>query len=562
MVFQAVSISNSSLSPADITVHSTDLPDVAALKRALRQERDDFTKMQQELAKRDRELAWAMLKNQVLEARLRKLLLAKYGPSSEKLSDQQLSLLELEPGVSQEEVQAEAQRDQEELKHRPKRKSDAKPHPGRQTLPANLPRVEDVVAVPAAQCLCGACGKDMPVIGYEESEQLDVKPAEYFVRVLKREKRACSACGKGGVKTAPVAPAIIDKCLVSDRIVVNTVIAKYLDHLPLYRQSAMLKRDAGVEIHRSTMDGWVMRVGELLEPIIQAMRRELLAGNYIQADETTVDVQMHDQRGKNHQAYLWQYSTPFDRTSTDGPSSGGIERSPGGIVLFDFQMGRGAEAPKRMLRDFAGILQTDGYVVYDKVGAAGVVRAACWAHARRKFFEASKLNPKDAVAVEMVDCMDALFAIDRQAREAGMGLDERHALRAERAAPLVGSLDTRLRELRSTVLPKSALGEAIAYTLNLWPRLKVFLTHPVVELSNNLAENSMRGVALGRKNWIHLGDKQAGPRVAAILSIAETCRRQGMPVRDYLHDVLPGMANRKRSEVVNLTPTHWKAAKP
>jgi len=561
MVFQAVSISNSSLSPADITVHSTDLPDVAALKRALRQERDDFTKMQQELAKRDRELAWAMLKNQVLEARLRKLLLAKYGPSSEKLSDQQLSLLELEPGVSQEEVQAEAQRDQEELKHRPKRKSDAKPHPGRQTLPANLPRVEDVVAVPAAQCLCGACGKDMPVIGYEESEQLDVKPAEYFVRVLKREKRACSACGKGGVKTAPVAPAIIDKCLVSDRIVVNTVIAKYLDHLPLYRQSAMLKRDAGVEIHRSTMDGWVMRVGELLEPIIQAMRRELLAGNYIQADETTVDVQMHDQRGKNHQAYLWQYSTPFDRTSTDGPSSGGIERSPGGIVLFDFQMGRGAEAPKRMLRDFAGILQTDGYVVYDKVGAAGVVRAACWAHARRKFFEASKLNPKDAVAVEMVDCMDALFAIDRQAREAGMGLDERHALRAERAAPLVGSLDTRLRELRSTVLPKSALGEAIAYTLNLWPRLKVFLTHPVVELSNNLAENSMRGVALGRKNWIHLGDKQAGPRVAAILSIAETCRRQGMPVRDYLHDVLPGMANRKRSEVVNLTPTHWKAAK-
>jgi len=596
MVFQAVSISNSSLSPADITVHSTDLPDVAALKRALQQERDDFTKMQQELAKRDRELAkrdrelakrdrelakrdrelakrdrelaWAMLKNQVLEARLRKLLLAKYGPSSEKLSDQQLSLLELEPGVSQEEVQAEAQRDQEELKHRPKRKSDAKPHPGRQTLPANLPRVEDVVAVPAAQCLCGACGKDMPVIGYEESEQLDVKPAEYFVRVLKREKRACSACGKGGVKTAPVAPAIIDKCLVSDRIVVNTVIAKYLDHLPLYRQSAMLKRDAGVEIHRSTMDGWVMRVGELLEPIIQAMRRELLAGNYIQADETTVDVQMHDQRGKNHQAYLWQYSTPFDRTSTDGPSSGGIERSPGGvvhgpggIVLFDFQMGRGAEAPKRMLRDFAGILQTDGYVVYDKVGAAGVVRAACWAHARRKFFEASKLNPKDAVAVEMVDCMDALFAIDRQAREAGMGLDERHALRAERAAPLVGSLDTRLRELRSTVLPKSALGEAIAYTLNLWPRLKVFLTHPVVELSNNLAENSMRGVALGRKNWIHLGDKQAGPRVAAILSIAETCRRQGMPVRDYLHDVLPGMANRKRSEVVNLTPTHWKAAK-
>lgn len=150
------------------------------------------------------------------------------------------------------------------------------------------------------------------------------------------------------------------------------------------------------------------------------MRRELLAGNSIQADETTVDVQMHDKRGKNHQAYLWQYSAPFDDIVTDSPgaggfvhSPGGIVHRPGGIVLFDFHMGRGAEAPKRMLRDFAGILQTDGYQVYDKVGAAGVVRAACWAHARRKFFEASKLNPKDAVAVEMVDCMDARFAIDR-----------------------------------------------------------------------------------------------------------------------------------------------------
>ncbi|MCW5964897.1 MAG: IS66 family transposase, partial [Bryobacterales bacterium] len=372
---------------------------------------------------------------------------------------------------------------------------------------------------------------------------------------------ACSACGKGGVKTAPVAPSIIAKSLVSDRIVIDTVIAKYLDHLPLYRQSAMLARDAGVEIHRSTMDGWVMRVGELLEPIAQAMRRELLAGNYIQADETTVNVQMHDKRGKNHQAYLWQYSAPFDATSADGPSSGGIVRSSGGIVLFDFQMGRGAEAPKRMLRDFAGILQTDGYVAYDKVGATGIVRAACWAHARRKFFEASKLNPKDAAAVEMVDRMDALFAIDREAREAGMRIDERHALRQEKATSLVTSLHTRLRELRPTVLPSSTLGEAITYTLNLWPRLKVFLDHPVVELSNNLAENSMRGIALGRKNWIHLGDKQAGPRVAAILSIAETCRRLDLPVRDYLHDVLPGMANRKRSEVETLTPTRWKAAK-
>ena len=529
----------------DCTVLPTDSAEVAGWKRAWQKEHG-------ELANAQRELAWAQLKIQVLEAERRKLLLAKYGPSSEKLSDDQLRLLEFEPGVSNEEVKAESERGQPELQYRPKRKREAKPHPGRQTLPENLPRVEEIVQVPAAQCVCDACQKEMAVIGYEESEQLDVKPAEYFVRVLKREKRACSACGKGGVKTAPVASSIIDKSLVSDRIVLDTVLAKYLDHLPLYRQSAMLARDAGVEIHRSTMCGWVMRVGELLEPIAAAMRRELLAGNYIQADETTVHVQMHDKRGKNHQAYLWQYSAPF---------GGNADGQSGGIVLFDFQMGRGHEGPTKMLRDFAGILQTDGYIVYDKVGATGVVRAACWAHARRKFFEASKLNPKDPVAVEMVNRMDALFAIDREAREAGLSIEERHALRQERAAQLVESLHTRLKELRPTVLPRSALGEAITYTLNLWPRLKVFLQHPVLELSNNLAENSMRGIALGRKNWIHLGDKQAGPRVAAILSIAETCKRQGLPLREYLLDVLPGMADRKTSEVVELTPTRWKAAR-
>lgn len=521
--------SSLSISPADTTVLSTDAPEVARLKR---------------------ELHRAQLIIQVLEEQRRKLLLAKYGPSSEKLSDDQLRLLELEPGVSNEEVERESARSQDELEHRPKRERKTKPHPGRQTLPENLPRVEEIVEVPAAQCLCGACQQEMPVIGYEVSEQLDVKPAEYFVRVTKREKRACP-CTKGGVRTAPLMPSIIDKSLVSDRIVLDTVMAKYLDHLPLYRQSAMLARDAGVEIHRSTMCGWVMRVGELLLPIAEAMRRELLACPYIQADETTVDVQMHDKRGKNHQAYLWQYSAPFDGNAGESPK-------PGGMVVFDFQMGRGGEIPKRMLRDFAGILQTDGYAAYDKVGASDMVHAACWAHARRGFIEASKLNPKDAEAVAMVKAMDDLFAIDRDAREAVLRLDERHALRQEKAAPLVASIEKRLRQLQPTVLPKSAMGKAITYTLNLWQRLTVFLDHPMVELSNNLAENSMRGIALGRKNWIHLGDQQAGPKVAAILSIAETCKRQGLPLRDYLLDVLPGMADRKRSELANLTPTRWK----
>jgi hypothetical protein len=156
--------------------------------------------------------------------------------------------------------------------------------------------------------------------------------------------------------------------------------------------------------------------------------------------------------------------------------------------------------------------------------------------------------------------MDALFAIDAEARDTALGIEQRRVLRAERAAPLVAALREQLLRLQKSTLPKSATGQAVNYTLSLWPRLTVFLTHPVVELSNNLAENSMRGVALGRKNWIHLGSENAGPKVAAILSIAETCRREAIPMRDYLLAVLPGLADRTRSEVPGLTPTHWRAA--
>jgi transposase len=185
--------------------------------------------------------------------------------------------------------------------------------------------VERVLACAPEQCTCQACGQPTVVIGYDVSEQLDVEPARYFVRVTKREKRACKSCQEGGLTAAPVPARIIDKGLVSDRVVIDTVVAKYGDHVPLYRQSAILERDTGLEISRATLDGWVMRVGELLIPIAGAMRRELLDGSYIQADETTVDVQMHDGRGQNHQAYLWQYG------------------KPGGSVVFEFRLGRGRD---------------------------------------------------------------------------------------------------------------------------------------------------------------------------------------------------------------------------
>jgi transposase len=495
-----------------------------------------FEKLNGSLSIDQDRLKFAEYKIRVLEEKLRLARIEKYGPGSEKLSDTQLELLDLEPGVSSAEVKAESERGQLPLPLKNPRK-----HPGRQELPAHLPRIEKIIACTPEQCVCGQCGKETTVIGYETSEQLDVKPAEYFVVVTKREKRACKGCEEQGVACAPAPVRIIEKGLASDRVVIDTVVSKYADHLPLYRQSAILQRETGLDLSRATLDGWVMRVGELLRPITTAMGQELLSGSYIQADETTVGVQMHDGRGKNHQAYLWEYSRPV------------------GPAVFDFRMGREREGPKQFLGNFEGLLQTDGYGAYDHIGGKGMVHAACWAHARRKFFDAVKLSPQDQTSIQIVAQLNELFAIDAQARQEGLSQIDRHLRRLEKSKPLLEQIKAAIQAARAGALPKSALAKACDYTLTLWSRLSRFLEYPELELSNNLAENAMRSIALGRKNWIHIGSQEAGPRVAAILSIVETCRRLSLPVRDYLGSVLPGLADFPANRVAELTPSAWAA---
>jgi transposase len=486
-----------------------------------------------------RQLQFAHLKIQLLEERLRLQRIQKYGPASEKLNDAQLELLEEEPGVSNLEVVAESAREPLPAAA-PLQPRHTRQHPGRQALPANLARVERVIPCSSEQSRCAHCGEPTEVIGYEQSEQLDVEPAKYFVLVTKREKRGCRCCQRG-VVTAPAPARIIEKGLVSDRVVIDTLIAKYCDHLPLYRQSVMLERETGLEISRATLDGWVMTVGQLLIPLTGVMRAELLGGGYIQADETPVDVQMHDRRGSNHQAYLWQYGRP------------------GGSLIFEFQMGRGRAGPKRFLEGFEGVLQTDGYIAYEKVGGPKMVHVACWAHARRGLFEAHALAPGETVAKAIVERIDDLFAIDRVARENGYDLAARHGSRAEHAPKLLSTIQEQLEAAQQAALPASKLGKAVAYALGHWPRLELFLQYPEVELSNNLAENSMRGVAIGRKNWIHIGSPMAGPRVAAILSVTESCRRLGIPIREYLAAVLPGLADVRIQKLAELTPAAWAA---
>ena len=503
-----------------------------------------------QIARLQVELRLAELKIQSLKIELAQERIARFGPRTENITNLQLLLLEQEPSVTRDEVSAENGREPLEESDpaattvaAPQRRPHRKPHPGRQELPAHLPRLEEVIACPPEACRCPHCQQETVVIGYDESEVLDVQPAKYIVRVTKREKRACRQCPQRSVVAAALPARIIGKSLVSNRVVVDTIVKKYCDHLPLYRQELILQREAGVTISRATLDGWVMHVGESLLPVREAMRRQLLAEPYLQADETTVSVQTQARTGKNHEAYLWQFG------------------KPGGEVVFEFAMGRGRDVAARFLGQWEGKLQTDAYIGYEKIGGPKLTHYGCWAHARRYYVDAVKVDAHDSEATKMVLRMDALFVVDRAARQQGATSEERAALRKEHARPWLQEILDTARRLAVETLPKSKLGEALTYTLNQWEPLSRIFDDGEVELSNNLAENSMRPWALGRKNWLHVGSVQAGPKIAAIASVVESCRRLSLPVVDYLMDVLPGLMDRPVSQVAHLTPARWAAAR-
>ena len=494
------------------------------------------------------EKEWRRLEaeNKLLSEQLRLLRLKKYGAKSDTLSDAQLVLLEGEPGVTPEEVQSEATRSpqekslDEELARRESRKQE---HPGRNAFPANLPRVEEIIPCTGDQCQCAQCGEEKKVIGFEESEELAMKPIEYFVRVIKREKRACRHCEEMGVSTAPVPAKIIEKSKASNELIVDVILKKYCDHQPLYRQAASLEREAGIELSRATLCGWVMQTGGFMEALAGAMRKELLEGGYIQADETPIGVQSERTRGRNHQGYVWEYSRP------------------GGAVVFDFQMGRGRDGPREFLGNFSGILQCDGYSAYAKIGGVGLRFAGCWAHVRRGFTDALKLAPGETAAQGIILEIAKLYGVEKEARAEALPPEKRLELRQQKSIPLLETIKEKILALKRRVLPRSAFAKACDYALGQWPRLTVYTEHGEVEIDNNWCENAIRPLALGRKNWLHIGSEAAGPRIAAIISVIETCRRLEINPREYLLDVLPKLPTWPASRVGELTPAKWLAAK-
>ena len=525
-------------------------PVAAAIIAQLRQ---TIAEQNRQIARSQQVLATTEMRVQKLEEELRLERIKKYGLRSEKLSDLQLQLLDLEPAVSGNEVQGEIEggplpESSESNNTTDKQRRSRQNHPGRNELPAHLKRVEKIIPCAPEQCTCGKCGGDTKVIGYDVSEVLDRKPVEFFVTRIMREKRACARCIEQGVATAPTPVRIAPKSIFSDETIISFLISKYADSVPLYRQRAILLRDLGIDVALSTINDAVLRVGELLIPIVAVMKRDLLAGNYIQADETYVGVQTDEKKGRNHTGYFWQYS------------------APGKGVVFDFEMTRGKEVPKVFFKNYGGILHTDGYAAYEKdIGADGMIHACCIAHSRRKFIDAVRVqtnaNVADPKLERVVVLMDGLFAIDREAREQKLSLDDRNAVRQERAPAILTELHALLLEMQQSgsILPKSTAGQAISYTLNRWEKLTRFIKHPVIELSTNWAENSMRPISIGRRNWLHLGSKEAGPKIAAIFSIVESCRKLDLPIRKYLADVLPGLADRSIQSLAELTPTSYAA---
>jgi transposase len=480
---------------------------------------------------------------QLKDEQIRLLNFRLFGPKSEKLSSAQIPLLLQEISVSAGEVEQEAGRpDTEKQGPLPETRQARSSHPGREALPQHLDRREEIIPCCPEDCHCAKCGAERPVIGYETREELACEPAKFWIRVIKREKRGSHCEEEQGVATAAAPAQIVPKGKLSNEFIIEVLVRKYRLHLPVYRQCAALSEDHRIDLSRKTLNDGILAAGSLLQAITRAQRLELLAGGYIQADETTMPCQTGEKTGRNHRAYIWEFSRP------------------GGIVNFEFQMGRGREGPREFLKGFRGKLQSDGYNVYDDLGE-GIVYVGCAAHIRRGFVDVAKLKPLDPVPPEIIARFGELYAVEKEAREGHLSPEARLALRQAKSAPVMEALKARLIEIRQQIEPGSKLAQACDYALKQWNRLEEYLRDGQIEIDNNWCEGAIRPLALGRKNWLHVGSPEAGSKIAAIASIAETCRRLDINLRDYLNAVLPKLGDWPANRAGELTPTAWKAAR-
>jgi transposase len=416
--------------------------------------------------------------------------------------------------------------------------------PARRALPEHLPRERVVYPAPSA---CPCCGGILHKLGEDVTETLELIPRQWKVIQHVREKFSCRSCE---VITQPPAPSHpIARGRAGPGLLAHILFAKYGLHLPLNRQSAVYARE-GIELDVSTLADWVGAAAATLMPLVEAIRSHVFVAERIHADDTTVPVLA---KGKTRTGRLWTY------VRDDRPFGG---RDPPAAVFF-YSPDRTAKHPEQHLASYAGLMQADAYAGFNRLYGAGrkpgpIIEAACWAHARRQFFDLARLD-KSPIAIEAVERIDALFAIEREIN--GLTSQERLAVRHERSRPLVIALEIWLREQRAKLSGQSKIARAIAYSLTRWVALTRFLDDGRLCMSNNAAERAIRPLAVGRHNWTFAGSDEGGRRAAAIYTLIETAKLNDVDPQAWLADVLARLQDHPAKRIVELLPWNWKRAR-
>src|SRR5216684_3551264 len=475
-----------------------------------------------------------------LKYTIAKLRHQQFGQSSERgaiLDQLELQLSELQENAAEAEAAAQLAAAQAKIKVQDidRRK------PARRPLPEHLPRERIVYPSPAA---CPCCGGVLHKLGEDVTETLELVPRQWKVIQHVREKHSCRSCEKITQPPAPSHP--IARGRAGPGLLAHVLFAKYGLHLPLTRQSATYARE-GIELDVSTLADWVGASAAMLMPLVEAVRGHVFAAERLRADDTTVPVL---DVGRTRTGRLWTY------VRDDRPFAGA---DPPAAAYF-YSPDRRGEHPEEHLASWTGLMQADAYAGYDRLYEAGrrpgpIVEAACWAHARRKFFDLARLN-KAPIAIEAVERIDALFTIERDIN--GKPPPQRQCARNAHSRPLVTDLETWLRKQRAKLSAKNEVANAIAYSLNQWRGLTRFLDDGHLCMSNNAAERALRCIAVGRHNWTFAGSDEGGRRATAIYTLIETAKLNNVDPRAWLADVLARLPDYPVRRISELLPWNWK----